>query len=64
MKRIELRREMYLKDKNANVKIPMGIAFSDGYKQALRDAAAYVKSRTWLGVGDKVEHLGDEEVEP
>lgn len=55
---------MYLKDKAQAVKIPMGIAFTDGYKQALRDAAAYVKARTWFGVGDKVEHLGDEEVEP
>ena len=61
MKRIETRREKYLKDKNANVKIPMGIAYEAGYRDGCIDAAEEFKLGGWVAKAMKVKDLPDRE---
>lgn len=57
MKLLEKRRDEYLKDKNANVKIPMGIAYESGYKMALEDAANEFSKGGWIAKAFKIKDL-------
>lgn len=61
MKRVETRRDQFLKDKNANVKIPMGVAYEAGYRDGCRDAADEFKLGGWTAKAMKVKELPDRE---
>ena len=61
MKKIEQRREEFLKGKNLNAKIPLGIGYEAGYRDACKDCGDEFEQGGWAAKAAKIRELPDRE---
>ena len=61
VKRLEKLRDDHIKTKPKALEMPCGMSYEAGYLQALKDAAKFVRGRSWPAIADKVERLNESE---